>query len=61
MDSLAVDKHSSLLRKLVIYGRKKFYNIGTWSTKDWVGVERNGGAFFDPWFGDIDSVCKGLI
>ncbi len=27
---LAWDKHSSLLRKVVTYGRKKFYNIVTW-------------------------------
>ncbi len=27
---LAVDKRSSLLRKFVNYGRKKFYNIGPW-------------------------------
>jgi hypothetical protein len=25
-----MDKHSSLLWKVVSYGRKKFYNIGTW-------------------------------
>jgi hypothetical protein len=25
-----VDKHSSLLRKFVNYGEKKFYNIGPW-------------------------------
>ncbi len=30
MESLATDKHSSLLRKSVKYGRKKFYNIGPW-------------------------------
>jgi hypothetical protein len=27
---LARDKHSSLLRTLVNYGRKTFYNIGPW-------------------------------
>ncbi len=27
----AGDKHSGLLRKVVTYGRKKFYNIGHWS------------------------------
>ncbi len=25
-----MDKHSSLLRTFVNYGRKKFYNIGPW-------------------------------
>jgi hypothetical protein len=25
-----MDKHSSLLRKFVNYGRKKFYSIGPW-------------------------------
>ncbi len=30
MDRLARDKHSSLLRKFVNYGQKKFYNIGPW-------------------------------
>ncbi len=28
LEKLAVDKHSSLLRKNLIYGREKFYNIG---------------------------------
>jgi hypothetical protein len=28
LERLAWDKHSSLLRKLVNYGRKKFYRIG---------------------------------
>jgi hypothetical protein len=28
LESLARDKHSSLLRKSVNYDRKKFYNIG---------------------------------
>jgi hypothetical protein len=31
MESLAKDKHSSLLRKSVNYGRKKFHNIGPWT------------------------------
>jgi len=26
-----MDKHYSLLRKFVDYGRKKFYNIGPWA------------------------------
>ncbi len=26
-----MDKHSSLLRTFVNYGRKKFYNIGPWN------------------------------
>jgi hypothetical protein len=30
MERLARDKHSSLLRKSVTYGRKKFYKIDTW-------------------------------
>ncbi len=30
LERLALDKHSSLLRKFVNYGRKKFYNIGPW-------------------------------
>ncbi len=30
LEELAKDKHSSLLRKFVNYGRKKFYNIGPW-------------------------------
>jgi hypothetical protein len=33
-------KHSSLLRKLVNYGRKKFYNIGPWHTN--VRIARKG-------------------
>ncbi len=28
LERLARDKHSSLLRKFVNYGQKKFYNIG---------------------------------
>ncbi len=28
LEKFARDKHSSLLRKLINYGRKKFYNIG---------------------------------
>ncbi len=28
-----VEKHSSLLRKFVNYGRKKFYNIWPWSSQ----------------------------
>jgi hypothetical protein len=28
LEKLAMDKHSSLLRNFVNYGRKKFYNIG---------------------------------
>ncbi len=28
LEKLASDKHTGLLRKFVIYGRKKFYNIG---------------------------------
>ncbi len=28
MESIARDKHSSLLRTFVNYGRKKFYNVG---------------------------------
>jgi hypothetical protein len=28
LERLARDKHSSLLRTLINYGRKKFYNIG---------------------------------
>jgi hypothetical protein len=42
MEELARDKHSSLLQKFVIYGWKKFYNIGSWaefSTID-VGVRQ---------------------
>ncbi len=31
------DKHSSLLRKSVNYGRKKFYNIATRATGDAAG------------------------
>jgi hypothetical protein len=31
---LTRDKHSSLLRKVVTYGRKKFYNIGHWPAFD---------------------------
>ncbi len=30
MERLARDKHSSLLRTVVTYGRKKFCNIDTW-------------------------------
>ncbi len=30
LESLTRDKHSSLLRKSVNYGRKKFHNIGPW-------------------------------
>ncbi len=30
---LARDKHSSLLRKVVNYGRKKFFDIGTWTSR----------------------------
>jgi hypothetical protein len=29
-ERLARDKYSSLIRKVVTYGRKKFYNFGTW-------------------------------
>jgi hypothetical protein len=38
------DKHSSLLRKLVNYEQKKFYNIGPWKKKCdivHVGEEQN--------------------
>ncbi len=28
---LAKSKHSSLLRKIINYGRKKFHNVGPWS------------------------------
>ncbi len=31
LEKFASDKHSSLLRKFVNYGRKKFYNIDPWS------------------------------
>jgi hypothetical protein len=34
---LARDKHSSLLRKSVNYGQKKFYNIDTRATGDAAG------------------------
>jgi hypothetical protein len=30
LESLARDKHSSLIRTFVNYGGKKFYNIGPW-------------------------------
>jgi hypothetical protein len=30
LEKLTNDKHSSLLQKSVIYGQKKFYNIGPW-------------------------------
>jgi hypothetical protein len=30
LEKLARDKHSSLLRKAIKYGQKKFYNIGPW-------------------------------
>jgi hypothetical protein len=30
LEKLTNDKHSSLLRKSVIYGQKKFFNIGHW-------------------------------
>ncbi len=30
LERVARDKHSSLLRTFVNYGRKKFYNIGSW-------------------------------
>jgi hypothetical protein len=33
MERPARDKHSSLLRTIVNYGRKKFYNIGPWNDK----------------------------
>jgi len=36
IEKLTNYKHSSLLRKSVIYGQKKFYNIGPWS---WVRSE----------------------
>ncbi len=32
LERLASDKHSSFLRTLVNYGRKKLFNIGTWTT-----------------------------
>jgi hypothetical protein len=42
------DRRSSLLRKVVTYGRKKFYNIGTWSprrdgpwTRRWIFSRRD--------------------
>ncbi len=31
LEKLAKDKRSSLLWKVVTYGRKRFYNIDTWS------------------------------
>ena len=34
LERLARGKHSSLLRKYVNYGRKKFYNIGPWSLQE---------------------------
>ena len=33
MESLARDKHSSLLQKYVNYGRKMFYSTGPWLPK----------------------------
>jgi len=33
LEWLARDKHSSVLRKFVNYGQKKFYNIGPWLFK----------------------------
>jgi hypothetical protein len=30
LETLAMDKHSSLLQKIVNYGCKKFHNIGPW-------------------------------
>ena len=33
LEELAKDKHSSLLRKFVNYGRKKFYNTGPLSLR----------------------------
>ncbi len=36
LESTARDKHSSLLRKFVNYGRKKFYNIGPEQPDQWL-------------------------
>jgi len=43
MERSARDKHSSLLRKFVNYGRKKFYNIGpsATSSNDVTNGEKN--------------------
>jgi len=40
LESPAKDKHSSLLRKFINYGRKKFYNIGPKNVAKKVGSER---------------------
>ncbi len=43
VEKLANDKHSSLLRKVVNYGFKKFYNIGLWMyfTHNKIGLAYN--------------------
>jgi hypothetical protein len=48
------DKRSSLLRKFVNYGQKKFYNIGTWmyrlESENMSGIDpRTGRRPFAPW------------
>jgi len=48
LGSPARDKHSSLLRKFVNYGRKKFYDIGPWCRRK------------EPFFFVTDSLAKKL-
>ncbi len=43
----AKDKHSSLLRKFLNYGRKKFYNIGPKNVAKRVGSDRFENHIFE--------------
>jgi hypothetical protein len=64
LERLASDKCSSLLQKVVNYGRKKFYNIGPW--KD-VGIVVDGSGPQDGHWGhgpeglDLVDVIDGLL
>jgi hypothetical protein len=51
-----MDKHSSLLRKSIIYGQKKFYNIGHKSdiTSKMTGDKLIGMTFFA-------TVARGIV
>jgi len=46
LEKLVRDEHSSLLRTLVNYGRKKFYNVDNWSstgTRHFAAKEKRSG------------------
>ncbi len=58
LERLAKDKHSSLLRKSVNYGQKKFYNIGPRSAKVSGGFSASGSSW--TWSGSGINLIKPL-